>query len=404
MMADSHVKVLLVEDSVSDAALIGAGLRHAVAQGQFHVITVGRLADAVERLAEDSFDVVLLDLGLPDSRGLGAVLRLRQAQPCVPIVVLTSSDNEAVGLAAIREGGQDYLLKGDASGSLIARSIRYAIERSRQEEALRKANDELEARVRQRTAELASTIDALQIEVLERTQAEAGLRQLSVQLRTLAGELTLAEQRERRRLAGVLHDHLQQLLVGAKFRAAIIASSPDAAVRQTATDIDGLLDAAIRESRSLTAELNPPILRDGGLALGLQWLGRWMRDKHALTVNLTVEPSLEVGPDDVRVLLFESVRELLFNVVKHAGVHSANVEVQRAADGQVRITVSDSGVGFDSSRLKPAGADGGGFGLFSIRERLDLIGGCVEIQSTPGKGSRFILQAPSSAPPAEASG
>ncbi len=241
----------------------------------------------------------------------------------------------------------------------------------RAEEALREARDHLEQKVHDRTAELTERAN---------------------QLRILAGELTLTEQRERRRLAALLHDHLQQLLVGAKFRITVLGRSIAPNMRQAADEIEQLLNESIEASRSLTAELSPPILHEGGLSPGLQWLARWMQEKHGLAVTLSSDESIAPA-EDVSVLLFEAVRELLFNVVKHAGVQSAMVTLRRIRGNFLEIAVSDRGAGFDPESLKIARRLGG-FGLFSIRERLGLIGGGLEIESRPGAGARLALIAP----------
>lgn len=211
-------------------------------------------------------------------------------------------------------------------------------------------------------------------------------------LRALAGELTLAEQRERRRLAIFLHDHLQQLLVGAKFRAVMLGRTGDAIAKQRAKEVVELLDEIITTTRSLTAELNPPILQRGGLGAGLEWLSHWMADKHGFCVELNLAAEEAPLADDVKVLVFESVRELLFNVVKHAHTKSATVTMQQESGGGMRIVVTDNGVGYEPGQAVPKAA--GGFGLFSIHERLDLIGGGLEVASAPGQGCRCTITAP----------
>jgi ligand-binding sensor domain-containing protein/signal transduction histidine kinase len=238
------------------------------------------------------------------------------------------------------------------------------------EEGLREARDQLEQKVRERTVELTERAN---------------------QLRTLAGELTLAEQRERRHLAKLLHDHLQQLLVGAKFRVVALGKCADPVVKQAAEEIQTLLTESIEASRSLTAELSPPILHEGGLAAGLEWLAHWMNEKHGLRVRLNAEEDLTAAAEDVSVLLFESVRELLFNVVKHAKVRSASVHLERLEGQMLRISVRDQGVGFNPHSLKFTRE---GFGLFSIRERLSLVGGHLEMKSRPGHGAELTLIAP----------
>ena len=133
--------------------------------------------------------------------------------------------------------------------------------------------------------------------------------------------------------------------------------------------------------------------------IALERLVRWMADKHGLAVALSVEPDASAGAGDVRVLLYEAVRELLFNVVKHAGVQTASVTLRRGPGDQVQIVVADNGVGFDPATVTSAGAGGGGFGLFSIRERLKLVGGRLEVESAPGQGSRFTLTVALGVPP-----
>lgn len=257
------------------------------------------------------------------------------------------------------------------------------------EEALRMANERLEAKIEERTRELAAGLEELRRENHLRLQTEQDLRERAAQLRALARELTLAEHRERRRIARILHDHLQQLLVSAKLQLACIDPSAPAGVDPVAADVDQILADAVTITRSLSAELSPPVLQDAGLAAALGWLARWTESRYGLAVDVSLPPEVPEPPEDARILLFESVRELLFNAVKHAHVQRASLSVE-AAEGELRIVVADEGPGFDPSTLASAG-ELGGYGLFSIRERLQLIGGGMEIQSAPGCGARFTL-------------
>jgi PAS domain S-box-containing protein len=265
----------------------------------------------------------------------------------------------------------------------------------RAEEELRQAKDQLDLRVQERTEQLSGMIDKLNVEVIQRTLAEQSLRERSEQLRLLASELTLAEQRERQRLAQVLHDGLQQILVGAKFRLALMQRAKDKDLQKATSEVSDLIDDAIETSRSLTAELSPPILHECGLVPALEWLARWMQDKHGLILDLKAQTQTDPIAEDVKVLLFQATRELLFNVVKHAGVKTARVQVYRPG-GQIQITVADEGAGFDPTQLRTAGGHAGGFGLFSVRERLHLLGGQMQIDSAPGRGSSITLVAPAS--------
>ncbi len=375
-MTEPCVRVLLVEDSPTDAFLIQQILLRISPRG-FDVALAGRLDEAIGRLRAERFDVVLLDLGLPDSTGIETLVRASAAAPQMPIVVLTGADDEAISSEAIRRGSQDYLFKSHVDGQIVANSIRYAVQRKKAEAELKSLNEELERRVAERTA------------VAERRAA---------QLRQLATELTLAEQRERQRLARILHDGLQQTLVAAKFNLKLVDPRKD--VRQVIADVTGLIDEAIETSRSMTAELSPPMLHQGGLIPSLNWLVRWLSDRHGLTTQLTAREDMEPMPEEVIIPLFQSIREILFNVVKHAGVKTARVEVMQR-EGWIYVSIEDEGAGFDPSHLRAEGGSSGGFGLFSISERLSLLGGHMDVHSAPGRGSRLSLVVPYAAAAAE---
>lgn len=217
------------------------------------------------------------------------------------------------------------------------------------------------------------------------------------QLRHLASELTRAEQSERRRLAQLLHDHLQQLLVGAKMQIGILRdNASDKKLQASLNKTFELLGKSLEASRTLTVELSPPILYDAGLPEALKWLGQQMQDLHGLTVQVDIDARIKQDADSMDELLFRAVQELLFNIVKHSGVHNASVRMSQVygESNWVRIVVRDAGRGFDVSQLMTSGNQIKGFGLFSIRERLDLFGGRLEIESTPGHGTCATLIAP----------
>lgn len=283
----------------------------------------------------------------------------------------------------------------------VADQVALAMQRISNQQALRDINKALEDKVRERTATLEHLVDTLEAEINLRQKAEDELRQANLQLteradqlRTVTAELTMAEQRERKRLSKVLHDGLQQHLAIAKMQIGSLSSRrDDGELKKAMGEIEAMIGESIQISRSLSADLSPPVLYEGGLAAGLEWLAGWMRQKHAFDVDLIAAPVDELA-EDVKILVFESVRELLFNAVKHAQAPCAQVRLEQMAGPGTRITVSDRGRGFDISRLKTMGKSGEGFGLFSIRERIDLIGGLFEIDSAPGKGSRFVLTVP----------
>ncbi|MEN6493372.1 MAG: response regulator [Thermoguttaceae bacterium] len=236
---------------------------------------------------------------------------------------------------------------------------------------------------------LKSLNDTLEQQVLERT---AVAEQRSVQLRILASELVQAEERERRRLAKVLHDHLQQLLVAARIKISTASRrAADAALVRMLEQADDVLDQAVAESRSLAVELSPPVLYEAGLSAALEWLGRQVEEKHGLHVEVTAASTAEPADDATRLFLFQAVRELLLNVVKHAHTEQARVELTSLDDSWLRVTVADSGVGIALNVTTNLRA-GSGLGLFSIRERLKVLGGRFAIDANPGGGTRVTIE------------
>lgn len=214
------------------------------------------------------------------------------------------------------------------------------------------------------------------------------------QLARLASQLSLTEWRERQRLAALMHDHLQQILVAAHFNLGRLMKRVPESERELVAKTSLLADEAIAATRKLTAMLSPPVLKDGTLAEALEWLARWMEQYHGMRVDLRLNADLDPGREDVRLLVFESVREALLNVVKHAGVREATVVLDKAGAGRLQVRVVDSGQGFDPAALNVADRLDSGFGLVAMRERLALLGGCVTLESAPGGGTRVVLLAP----------
>ncbi|NLF31502.1 MAG: PAS domain-containing protein [Planctomycetes bacterium] len=230
-------------------------------------------------------------------------------------------------------------------------------------------------------------------DVTDRKQAERTMIKYQQRLRCLARELSLAEERERKRLAVALHDDVCQILSATKWKLSRLKALDSVTARETwGAEVASLLDRAIYSARSLTTQLSHPALYEAGLAPAAAWLVKDIEAVHGLRVSLEAPPDPDPLDPRVRVVLFQCLRELLVNVAKHARVDQARVLVAWA-DGTMRVEVADNGRGFDPATLH-AGADQGGFGLFSIRERVEMFGGRMNLRSTPGEGTAVSLEVP----------
>jgi signal transduction histidine kinase len=234
-------------------------------------------------------------------------------------------------------------------------------------------------------------------EMVKRRTAEARAGQYQKQLRRLAEQLVMAEQAERKRIASGLHDELAHLLAACRQRLSAWRMQADSRPAPgELEDMTRVMDQAIDYTRSLVSDLRPPVLDELGLGAALDWLAERFLALHGLQVELKEDGGEDRLDEHGRWGLFASTRELLFNVVKHAGVSSATVCVVHEP-GKVRVVVTDAGRGFDARAIMEAAsiaAESEGMGLFSVGERLDALGGGMKIDSAPGQGCRATLWVP----------
>jgi two-component system CheB/CheR fusion protein len=266
---------------------------------------------------------------------------------------------------------EKHLFSDNEAGFIqaVAHVLAEAIERKQFETRLRTLNETLEQRVGERTE----------------------------QVRNLASELVVTEQRVRQRISQVLHSDIQQLIFATQMTLQFVeqALSPeeDAATLAELQQAKTMVNEALELTRQLTLDLAPPILKGQDLGEALQWLVRHMSELHKLEVNLDLQKNLELRSEDTLLLLFQIVRELLFNVVKHASVNEAQVKVF-SEDGNLMIQVIDKGVGFDVPAILGEVSQDGGFGLVNMGERLGLFGSTINIQSQPGEGTTVTVLVP----------
>ena len=325
-------------------------------------------ADIVGRPLADSFKIVHQEMRTPADCPVGLVLREGKAAGLANHTVLMRPDGTEVPIddsaAPIRDSEERLI------GVVLV--FRDVSERKLSQIQLERWNVELEDRVRARTTDLVNSQE---------------------RLRALASQLNLTEQRERRRLAADLHDYLAQLLALIRIKLGqTLQRLPDqlGEGRSSLTEIDDLLLQCLQYARTLMAQLSPSVLQDLGLIPALHWLAEQMAQQ-GLKVDVKVltqeKPSFDEHQSD---LLFQAVRELLTNILKHAGASAASVTIQKQDRDTWLLTVQDGGLGFniDQVHYEPSGEH---FGLFSIQERMEAMSGWCRIDSMPGQGTTVEL-------------
>lgn len=338
-MSVETLSVLLIEDNNGDARLIREMLiTHAEWEVQWtHVLT---LREGLDALDLDFYDTILLDLGLPDSNGIETLRQVNERAPNTAILVLTGFSDQKLGVQAVANGAQDYLVKGEIDGRLLVRGIRYAIERTRVEYAMR-----------------------------QQTQALAALE-------------------ERQRIARELHDNVSQTLF-------VCRSMSEAALRQFATnppyarelleETNRLTAAALAEMRILLLELRPASLSKVSIQELFEQYINAFELRRGAAVELAIG-DLSPLPDKVQIAFYRIMQEALNNIMKHAQAKKVNVSVQDGG-GWVTLNVTDDGAGFDPVQMQTTS-----LGLNIMRERAQAIGAELEISSHVGGGTRISVR------------
>ncbi|MHB8997216.1 MAG: PAS domain-containing sensor histidine kinase [Armatimonadota bacterium] len=237
-----------------------------------------------------------------------------------------------------------------------------------------------------------TVVTAVGVDRTEQHELEQDLKTDRQLLRQLATELARAEQRERQRIATFLHEDLAQRLVAIKMNLAgtrLLTNLEE--IRRTWKDADASLGEAIEATRNIALELSPPLLTIMGLIDAVKWLTTRFETQYGHQVSFEVAGDVKRLDQDLEVLLFQAVKELLNNVRKHAAADKVSATMHYGPD-RITITIADNGKGFDPSSV-PLG-DPGHFGLLNIRERLGYLGGTLDIDSHPGQGSRITITAP----------
>ena len=286
------------------------------------------------------------------------------------------------------------LLTDTGTVSGLMGSVLDITDRKQVEHILSDAREQLEQEVLHRTAKFSLANEQLIQEIEVRKKVEVELLDQQQKLQNMALDLSMAEERERHRIAGELHDQVGQRLILAKIKLDSLASKlPSGECETEAGGIETLIDQTIQDIRSLTFQIRPPLLTSVGLEAALRWLGEELRADFGLDVEFSDDGNDKPLRYEIRSTLFQAVRELMLNVVKHAGTMRCHVGFTRA-DRCIVIVVDDDGVGFKTGPPDEGSARSGGFGLLNVKQKIEYVGGIFAIEAKAAGGTRATIQVP----------
>jgi two-component system, sensor histidine kinase and response regulator len=338
---------------------------HEILHREYRILVAKTGEQGLQRLQGDQLpDLILLDVLMPGIDGYETCRRIKQnpRSADIPVVFLTARDDVEAESHGFSLGAVDYITK-PISPPVVCARIRTHLALRRAQLALQNQNQHLESMVKQRTATL----------------------------RKLSAELVLVEERERRRIASELHDGPAQRLALSKMNLGRLRNSLGYESQPTLEDIFLNLNLTLQELRTLMVQLSPPALYELGLGPAVEWLAESILGKQGITYRVDSAETYADLPEETRVFLFQAIRELLINIVKHASAARASVSIN-THDGDLVIEILDDGIGMQKPPDKTPNLERGGFGLFALRDRIDMLGGQIYISVS--NGTHVTLQVP----------
>ncbi|MCB1926351.1 MAG: response regulator [Gammaproteobacteria bacterium] len=357
-------KILIIDDEKQYLDVLVEILQH-----DYRIIVAKNGEQGLARLnSSDLPQLILLDVLMPGIDGYETCRRIK-ADPHardIPVIFLTARDDVEGETYGLGLGAVDYITKPISPPTVRAR-IRTHL-------ALRAARLELELQNQ-----------GLEDRVKERTES----------LRLVSAELVLAEERERRRIAQELHDGPAQRLALSKMNLGRLRSAVDPAHNAAFDEVLRDIDTTLKELRTLMVDLSPSALYELGLGPAVEWLAETILGKHGIDFRVDSAEAYGNLREETRVFLFQSIRELLINVVKHAQASRTSISLN-THEGDMVIEIRDDGVGMPQPTLLSQPGVSGGFGLFALRDRIDMLGGKMQIARNGG--THVMLQVPLSQP------
>jgi len=358
-MEEKPIKILFVEDDSGYVRLIKEMLKE-YNRALFEPTHVTKLAGAIKHLKTETFDVVLLDLNLPDSWGFETFEKLRAESPSIPIVVLTGMTDEDLGVMAVQKGAQDYLGKAEVEGNLLARTIHFALERKRIE--------------------------------TERSQAVEELEKSRQKFRNLSAHLQDLREAERKYIAAELHDELGGLFTAIKMELSLMTSNTPGnqeKLRRAGESLVKLADTGIETVRRISMELRPEILDHLGLISAIQWyMSEFQKRARIRCKCLLSKEDIQMNKNRTTAV-FRILQEAMTNVARHSEATKVTVEVKKDED-TMTMKIEDNGKGINEEKIN----DPFSFGLLGMQERTLYLGGELKISGTPNKGTRVMATIP----------
>jgi signal transduction histidine kinase len=350
--------ILIIDDVPENLRLLGE-----VLQKSGYEVLVATSGPAALQVAEasPSPDLILLDVMMPGMDGFEVCRRLK-ASPVsrlIPVIFISAFGTTSRKLQAFRAGAVDYITKPFKIEEVVARV---------------RAHLQL------------ATIEELRGEIAQRKRTERALQASQDKLSALTDELSLTEERERRRIALALHDQVVQKLALGKLKLDQSVKRGIVPAVAVVFDLQGILDSSMRDLRNLSTDLSPPLLYEIGLRSAIEHFGERLAEDHGFSFVISGHEALELR-EDFRVTLFQMARELLINMVKHARAATANVLIAMK-EGSVALEVQDDGAGFDLLTCRE------GFGLAYIRQRVAFLGGTMRVFTALGMGTSVIIDIP----------
>ncbi len=357
---EKAIKILLIEDNAGDVRLILEMLKE-INIPQDSIMVLSNLKDVFKiDVRGADISLVLLDLTLPDSDGVETVSEVRRKFPNSVIVILTGMSDEHIALSALREGAQDYLIKGESTSKELDKVIRFSTERQSIITRLNKSNAELIA-----------------------TKQE---------LRELASHLQNIREAERTTIAREIHDELGQLLTGLKMDVSWIRKKTDPKeedILNKFKDLNQMIDDTVKSVRRIAYELRPGILDDLGLNAALEWQSMEFQKRTGIECTFYSELDDAILNKEIVTSIFRIYQEALTNVIRHSKATKVTSGLFSDGDSYI-LNIQDNGKGFDQDDV----ANKHTLGLVGMRERSTMISGTLKIESIPLKGTTVVLKVP----------